>query len=604
MNNKIKLSSLSFAAILALQGCGGGDYKATSNNVASSSQSSFIQKDGLSGKVLASNSVQNATVCFDINKNGKCDSGEPSEKTYENGRFSFSAYNTKLSNGAPLVANINAPIVQSSPQNSRSNPNIRNVNSKYTLTAIQKSSNQIISPYTTLINNEILFNPTVQGDEQEAIKYLKATALFNENYLENEDYSHPTTDNLNAADIVSSFQKSYDETKPLESIASVIDEIIKEKKFKIDKTAISAYKRYDNAYLLEQKKEISIDTQDGNQRAVGVKANSSKTIIHSKWNNRLTILNSSDESKQAVNNYLNGRNGDPFPGVSSGADSVSGASEKILSKMILTDDSIYSLVKKDKSKNNNDGLGIYRSSFNGSTVPTLVYGSLSTGVNYYKHSLFTDFSLNHDKTKLIASSSENKIFIFDSKNFSSPIEVNTNGLVRAIAYSSNNNNYFAGYNNSINVYDSNNNIISSFSLKKQIKQILAVSASKILVSFASSKEIKLIDFSNLNDLKVRTYTTDENVNQMNLSPDKKSFALSLENSKTINSFLLEDNSVVAKATVSTNKADDYVSDFVFTTNSKLIAVTDFKAFSFELKGNGKAPTEQEKNDWINKHRVK
>ncbi len=581
MNKVLKITSLSLTTAILLQGCGsggGGKYEASSNTVVASNQSSFVQKDGLSGTVLSSTYIVGADVCFDINSNGLCDSNEPSEKTYANGKFSFSSYNTNLGKDANLVVNIN---------------------DEYVLTATQKSSNQVISPFTTITNNEILFNPYSNAKESDAVNdLLSESTIFNKSYLEGEDYlqSNQNIVNIDANNIVNSLKTSYDldKTKPLDTIATTVDEVLKNKNFSVTVSSIPTQKRYDSSYSLElDTKTLDIDTQDGNQRAVGVKASSNRTVVHSKWNNRLTIIDSSNQNKIATKNYLDGANGD----------TQSGPSEKILSKMIITDNNsnVYSLTKKDKVSNTNDGLGIYNSTFSASGIPTLKYASLSVGNNnYYAHNSFTDFSLSNDKSKIIASSDLNKIFVFNSSDFSSSLlELNVSSSVKAVAYSSDDNHFFASFNNSINVYNANTNtFVSSFLLNKEIKQIVSVSATEILVSFSNSNEVNLLDISNLNALSVkRVFIADSIVNKFDLSSDKKSFAVTLNNSKVVNSFLLSDNSVVAKTTLLNN-----VNDFVFTTDSKLMALTDFKAYYLNLKGDGLAPTTAQKQTWRTSHR--
>lgn len=574
VNKILRFSSLSLVTIIALQGCGGGGekYKATSNTVVAN-QNNFVQKDGLSGTVLSNNYIVGANVCFDINSNGLCESNEPSEKTYANGKFSFSSYNTNLGKNANLIVN---------------------VNDEYVLTATQKNSNQVISPFTTITNNEILFNPYSNAKESDGVNdLLSETTIFNKSYLEGEDYlqSNPNIVNIDANNIVNSLKIAYalNKTKPLDTIATTVDEVIKNKSFSVNVTNIPTQKRYDSSYSLElDGKTLDIDSQDGNQRATGVKASSNRTIVRSKWNNRLTIIDSSTQNKIVTKNYLDGANGD----------TQSGASEKILSKMIITDNNsnVYSLTKKDKPSNSNDGLGIYNSSFSTNSIPTLKYASLNVGnINYYSHNSFTDFTLSHDKSKIIASSDLNKVFVFNSSDFSTPLlELNVANSVKAVAYSSDDNHFFASFNNSVNVYNANtNSFVSSFLLNKEIKQIVTVNSTEILIAFSNSNEINLLDISDLNNISVkRVFLADSNVNKFDLSSDKESIAVSLDSSKTVNGFLLNNNSVVAKTTLLNN-----VNDFVFTTNSKLIALTDFKAYYLDLKGDGVAPSSAQMQTW-------
>ena len=177
LNNYIKIGSLSFSAVIFLSACG-DEYQTKSNSTSKKVQSSYIKKDGLSGRVLGVNYIKNAKVCFDINSNGKCDENETIERSYEYGKYSFTKNTTYLGRYSNLIAEIN---------------------NEYILISI-KNSNNIISPYTTIVVNEKMFNPYTKNDTYTAISDLLVnSSLFKENLLKGEDYikSNPNSIDIN-----------------------------------------------------------------------------------------------------------------------------------------------------------------------------------------------------------------------------------------------------------------------------------------------------------------------------------------------------------------------------------------------------------------------
>ncbi|MGP2655872.1 hypothetical protein ACOJTA_02415 [Malaciobacter sp. WC5094] len=577
--NIIYNSTLSLVTIIALQGCGGSsDYKATSNSEVNntSNQSLYIQKDGLSGRVLTSRYIQNATVCFDMNINGKCDPSEPSEKSYEDGKFSFSKFKTQQAGDAPLLANIN---------------------DEYILTAVQNSANQTITPFTTLTLNEQLFNPyaTKQTAKDEL---LNSSSIFQGNLLDGEDYisSNPNLVNIEANSLVSSFKTAYSLKKdePLKTVATVADEVIKQDNFNVNVTSIPVQKRYDSSYsLTKTNNSISIDSQDNNQRSVAVSTTSSdKTIVHSKWNNRLTLIDNTNFNKLATANYLDGVNGEQ---------TSSGASEKVLSKLIVSNNSMYSLVKKDKNENTNAGLGIYKGVFNENNIPSFKYASLSVGSNnYYSYNAFTSMNINESIKKIVLGSSLGKIFVFDMDDLSSPLmQINTSSSVKDTIISQDTKYIFALIDSSFYIYDAQTySFITSYDLTKIPNKLLNVNNTEVLISFENSNEIYLLDISDLNNIQVkRVFTASSNIKRINLSNDKLNLAVTLDNSRTIETFLLSNESVKSTASYNQN-----INDFKFITNTKLMAITDFNGYFLELKGDGQAPDNTEKVNWLKNHR--
>lgn len=592
MNNIIKTTSLSLFTILALQACSGGGNSASSNSVQSSEQNSFIQKDGLSGVVLADTYIQNATVCFDINKNGFCDDNEHKEKTYENGKFSFSKFMTDNAKDAPLLAQVGNSYILTASQD---NVSSRAVNSSF-----------VISPFTTLVYNEQLFNPYTDANKQKAITQLiNSSNVFNQSFLEGEDYlkNNPNLQSSQINNLIASLKDSFkkDLKKPLETVANVVDEIVKKAKadpnnepFKVNITTLKEQTRFDSIYSLRNiNQDFDIPSQDGNQRSVGISQTSDKTIIHSKWNNKLTLINKSNSSIIESKNFLDGEK----------ENSSSGPSEKVMKKIIVdeTNSNVYSFVSKDKDNNTNIGLGVYKTSSDLQTVPSKKYNyAQNLQEEYYSHEDFTDMVLNNNKTKLALSSKDDKILIFNSSSLSTSTNtISTNHPVSKILYSLDDSKIFAAYNNALNIINTQNyQDIIAFNLSKTINNIISLKENELIVSFENSKDIYVLNVANPSNVQItKTLSASENVNKIILSKDKKSLIASFVQSKNIQSFLLEDSNVSTLSSVDTN-----INDISLVDDKTILVISDFKAYYLDLEGNGKKPNDQDKINWQNTHR--
>lgn len=582
----VLLTSLSLAAILALQGCGGGDkYKASSTTSTSTVQTSYVQKDGLSGVVLANTYLEGATVCFDIDKDGTCDSNEPSEKTYENGKFSFSAYQTSKGADAPMLALYNNELV---------------------LTAVQKSSNQTITPFTSLAYSDQIFNPNANAENTEAINQLVAgNANLNRNWLEGYDYleSNPNISSTDANEITSSFKKAYDlnNSQPLESIANVADEVVKQQSFDINITTLASQTRYDPTLSATLEASTSISSQDGNQRGVDLASSSSRAIVHSKWNNKLSVYNISATSPSTLqsNNYLQGVNGT--------VDTSSSASEQVLSKLLVSssNDHLYSMIKKDKVGNDDNGLGIYHSSFDANSVPSLAYYTYTTSAtNFYAHTGINDIALSADNTKLAAATNTNTILLFSATDLSTPtLTISTLDAVYSLAFSSDGSYIYAGVGSSspeLAIYNATSGAkLGSLSRSTIIKQVVPISTTNVLLSFNDSTSIELLDVNNTASPSLtRTFTCDSNVNDISLSSDNKRFLASLSgNKKRMNAFLVSDESSILRIDA---LAD--INGVGFSSDTKAFGVSDATLYTYSITGEGSSPTTAQKTAWTTAHR--
>ncbi len=112
--------TLTLLSAAMLAACGGGYVSANDTQAVSSSSSDTTSNTtsptdtatkSLTGRVV-DGPIRGATVCLDLNKNGNCDTGEPtSTATDDQGHYTINGLTTAQINGAPLVAIVPANAV-------------------------------------------------------------------------------------------------------------------------------------------------------------------------------------------------------------------------------------------------------------------------------------------------------------------------------------------------------------------------------------------------------------------------------------------------------------------------------------------------------------
>ncbi len=152
------------AAVLTLTACGGDSSSTTST------------PQSLSGVVI-DGPLQGATVCLDLNKNGSCDSGEPtSTATDASGAYTITGLTAdQVNSGAPLIAVIPATAVDTSTGTA--------VGTAYTLQA-PAGKPSVISPITNMVQAGITQGLTQAQSEAAVAAQLQvnSTSLYN-NYV-------------------------------------------------------------------------------------------------------------------------------------------------------------------------------------------------------------------------------------------------------------------------------------------------------------------------------------------------------------------------------------------------------------------------------------
>lgn len=267
--------------------------------------------------------VENANIlCIDSNTNGQCDEGETKQVSATTGSIPQALQSNKfrtllqLEEGGLLVASAGATE---------------------------------ISVFSTLLNNELIFNPTIEGDAAKASEYLTTKNIANQLTAEQENEFSTS---------VAGALKLSDSAHPFQAIAAVSDQVISTGEFAVSVTE-------DN--IINQaaaKRALSFNQQsfgweagdsDESPIAATVLEGRGLAVIATKYHNNLVVIDT--QSKQALKKTGFAQvDGDRYA-----IDANTGASEKPFSDMQASPDAQSVYVSVDaKGETNNDEAGLYR----------------------------------------------------------------------------------------------------------------------------------------------------------------------------------------------------------------------------------------------------
>jgi len=592
-----------FCSVLLLSACmSNTSYKAKDNLLPENpSQPKFINKGGLTGKVISDKYKEGALVCFDDNKNGFCDITEASEKTYENGAFSFAKAISDKKLNAILIAQVPIAIKQDDGTNKWQ---------QIVLSAnqVNKGQSQIISPFTTLVVNEQLYNPFVNESQNDAISYLTATQLLDKSALEGEDFiaSNNADNKKDATELVKVYTQAFSlkESDPFFVIANIIDEIVKAKTLTITINALKAQKRLDQSLSLASINKTSSweklyedEVVLGSDFADDVK----KVVIFSKWHNKLTVLDSSDihSAPNVVGNEKFLFVDEPRDGI----DANTGASEQDLAQIKVSNDggTIYSMLTKAEDESKDIGVGVYISDIS-SVIPNTIFATEKNSAYFYKYEDITDISLSSDNSIFAVSGNDKKIMLFNAGDLSSSThEIKTNKKVKSIAISENNSVIYAGLsklrNNSFAIFDiASKSQVGEFPFVEYPTAILQKSENAIFVASNKSNKIFYLDISDKSNIKqIEVLTASAKVKKISFSRNGQ-YLIAALTTKQVNVFDLSNKSKIAMV-----RLDDIVVDAfdIGETNIAVVYGTNISYFNLREGGN---LSEAEKKAWENEHR--
>lgn len=337
---------------------------------------------------------------------------------------------------------------------------------------------------------------------------------------------------------------------------------------------------HDKNNVTWQKRDIEEQTQ-------GVALSTQNSVVYGKWDNRIIIIDPSTKTISDDKLYLDVEGKRYSSGEIPLADDVSGASEQILEKVLISESGtdMFSLLVKYNDESRDIGVGIYSDEIaNG--IPLARFARRDTlDANYYSYPTVKDMALSYDGTMLIAGGDDKKIKIFEPNNLNTPIEINVGKKIRSLNFSKNDEYIFVGItglSKFIRIYNiATKEKITEIKTEKIPLSILELLAeNKIVAIFQDSNKVMIYDVSDINNpIKSKLLIINGKAKSISISPDNKTFAISATG-KQVNLFSIEGKE---NPKVITLQEECYGASFV--SQSKLVVVgkTSMEFFDIQLE---------------------
>lgn len=598
---------LSICAAMAILGCGtNGDYKAQDGGTPSvdtgktdgektdggktdggktdgekTDEQTYKDKGGLSGIVYAQSAARAKSyskVCFDVNTNGVCDNGEASETVYEGGKFSFEKSVSDANKGNVLLS-----VAKKSEEGAR---------------GYLTSYTNNVTPYTTLVVNEVLYNPNANANVDTAKTLL--SAKFNVDLLNGKIESDDDISKL-----YTTFQSSIEKGGNVyNSIANAVNAIYKQDSLSPNVT-ISEQKRASamsgtKLTLNATDKSVTWDKTDGDETYMGSYSKSNKAISYSRWHNALRVVDLKNESLIQSKKFLY-IDGDRYA-----VDSSTGASEQILKKVVQDDSgNVYALMKKYGDKTA-DKVGVYKINIaNG--IPDVKYASAANSDNFYALQDGNDMAISKN---ILVVGSANSLTMFnssDSASLAKPYAEKGNINVKTVSASKGF--IFAGVSkrkaNKLVVYDDALNEIESINTNELTSSVASSIYPNQIVSYENMFYFSLKDDDLGNKVyvykvdgtslkQVKQLSTMGQVNKLHVSSDGKILTVTTWDKKLI---------AYETDTFSSTSADISEIGYGGYVHDDKIALAYKNSFSFyNLKKEKSSLSEADKQAWTNEYR--
>lgn len=381
----------------------------------------YEYKGGVSGRILGTDYWVGATVCFDNNRNGLCDSGiEPIEYSVVNGRFSFpaSVLESSIKNKAPLLAI----------KKSLLNKTVIALYAPAPKHAMQDNIN--ITPFTSLVVNEMYFNPRAIGSaELSRIALLEGHLAFADvDVLLGHDYLAEgevlVSDLANAIGVSLAQAHSMAIGSHYKATAATVDKMYQKNsydvmvsrdeianQFFLDVNFKGELSPISSEWRLDHDEEMSVD--------VDVKYN--LAVIGSQYHNRLIVLDLAGDKPQERS--LNLFAGSPLERDVK-IDATTGASEQVLDQVKITPDmdSVLVSVKKYDEDSSPVGVGLYRADFSDPDyIPNVLFAgdvTVANNKNYFHFAELNTFSLSRDGSVIALSGDDKQVVILNEDDMS------------------------------------------------------------------------------------------------------------------------------------------------------------------------------------------
>ena len=407
-------------------------------------QTEYIEKDGVTGKVLGSDYWLNAVVCFDNNRNASCDASEPNTVTFEDGKYSFKASDiiASISSKAPLLAR------KAIEQNAEGI-------ALYAPTPVNSTDKNInITVFTTLVHSETQFNPYTLANTTTAQASLKMTVdgfgFANEVLLSGQDYLESDVEvgvddvmfaQIDAIATSLNQAQSIAATDIYKAVAAMLDSMYQLNTY----TTSISLESINVQDIQETEVEISLSTPHVEweigyieEESADLHVQGDYAVIGSKWHNRLIVLNLAQEIPTTLSfNYFAAS-----PDVErDDIDGFTGASEQSLANIRITPPSsmqsvLVGVEKKNKSGSEegaDSGVGLYRANFsNPSDIPFQRFAGVSEGQDFYSFPDLNAMSLSSDGSRVALSGGNKKMVVLQVDDFSLVNEFSSDSKYRAV----------------------------------------------------------------------------------------------------------------------------------------------------------------------------
>lgn len=510
---------------------------------------------GLTGQVFADSYWVSAKVCFDNNQNAICDTElETTVITDEQGQYAFTKNATYagLLNGSPLIATLENRLMTTSPVADTDAQN----------SDAQSSDNSNITPFTSIVVNEMLFSQASFQDAELARQAIaeKDFILASPELLTGNNYltSDNNTGNSNTGDInnfiasfnavQAAFNQSLEPVHNYSVIAATFNAMIDNKNFNItvnsdisqaDINALSLLNSHINTQLSTELITWELDYKDETSRRLS--SLNGLAIVGSKWHNRLTLLDTSNDSDNE------GSGAEPswisstiFAYVEGGQDAVdafSGATEQLLQDIDISPDnrSVFVTVKKAKNSSKDIGVGLYRADiFSPQEIEEIKFASATENtVDYYAFTDINNTALSADGKVLALASEKREIAILNADTLAEQSILELDSKVRSIALNQSGEQVFAGLSKSsrtgiisINVGTKEEN---DFIARDSYPTDLQLFGNNLLaVSFYQDATLSIFDVSDANNLiAIKNLSASEEIISFSLSNNGKFAAIAM-----------------------------------------------------------------------------
>ncbi|NKQ40589.1 MAG: hypothetical protein HF962_03365 [Sulfurovum sp.] len=334
---------------------------------------------------------------------------------------------------------------------------------------------------------------------------------------------------------------------------------------------------------------ISWSKQHADEQSQGLAFSSNTIAAYTKWDNRLILIDPSTNSINSEKVFLDVTGGRYSSGEIPVVDSVSGASEQILTKVLLNSSAteVFSMIKKFDDNSRDVGIGIYRDSIANGVPDVRFARRATTDDSYYHYPKVTDIALSHDNTKLVTCGYDRKIAIFDPSSLNTPEVIDTGKKMRSVDFSANSDYIFAGsggLSSLIRIYNTaSKSMIAEIATAQTTREVKEIPEGNKMIAIFDPKNgvggdiLRVYDISDIGSpTQEKILIVNGNAKSIAISPDKKTFAI-VATGNQVNLFAIDggDNPVVINL-------GEPVSDAVFISETKLAVLLGTKIKIFDI----------------------